>query len=168
MLALVMGLPPGTEAFISGESSGNWIANAFKDFFWWTAQQMIGAATELYNTMADWATELIGDVFHSLSSATAVFQDNANKTITELLNLDEAGHEELPPEWNKRKADPETEMIALRNWISMLKWALIGYAAFAEILILILGFIVARNRRLAKEEWKAEKEERSKEDEEKF
>ena len=114
--------------------------------------------------MADWTTELIGDVFHSLSSATTVFQDNANKTITKLLNLDEAGHEELPssmrflisimeagplpPEWHFAPANPETEMNQLRYWISIINWGIIGYIIIAAILIAWFGFIVARNRRL--------------------
>ena len=164
LFALMLASPPGAQAFISGESIGNWIVNAFKDFFWWIINGMMGAATSLYNTMADWASELIGDVFHSLSSATTVFQDNANKTITKLLNLDEPGHEELPssmrflisimeagplpPEWYFTQANPETEANHLRYWISIIKWGLVIYIIIAAILIAWFGFIVARNRRL--------------------
>ena len=87
----------GAEAIISAESIGNWFTNAIKNFFLWIWDGTLGVINSIYHAMAEWATELARDVFHSLSSATSVFQENANKTITKLLNLDEEGHEELPP-----------------------------------------------------------------------
>ena len=154
----------GAQAFISGESVGNWFVNAITNFFWWIINGITGAITALGNTMKDWVTELVGDVFHSLSSATTTFQDNAKKTVTELLNLDEGDHEKLPssmrflisimeagplpPEWYFARADPETEVNHLRKWISIIKWGLLIYIAIATILIVVCGIIVARNRAL--------------------
>ena len=136
----------GAQAFISGESVGNWFVNALKNFGQWIIDGIMGEVSSLYNTMADWISELIGDVFHSLSSATTVFQDNANKTITNLLNLDEGDHEKLPssmrylisimeagplpPEWYFAKANPETEMNHLRYWISIIKHGLLLTSPF--------------------------------------
>ena len=154
----------GAEAIISAESIGNWFTNAIKNFFLWIWDGILGAINSISQAMADWATELARDVFHSLSSATSVFQENANKTITKLLNLDNEGHEELPPtmrflisimeagplppEWYFAKANPVAEVNHLRYWISIIKWGLITYIAISMILIAWFGIINYRNIRL--------------------
>ena len=69
----------GAEALISAESIGNWFTNAIKNFFLWIWDSILGAAKSVYHGIANWATELAKDIFHSLSSATSVSQENANK-----------------------------------------------------------------------------------------
>ena len=154
----------GAEAIISAESIGNWFTNAIKNFFLWIWDGILGAINSISQAMADWATELARDVFHSLSSATSVFQENANKTITKLLNLDNEGHEELPPtmrflisimeagplppEWYVAKANPVEEVNHLRYWIWIIKWGIITNVAISIILIAWFGVIARRNKQL--------------------
>ena len=154
----------GAEALISAESIGNWFTNAIKNFFLWIWDSILGAAKSVYHGIANWATELAKDIFHSLSSATSVFQENANKTISKLLNLDEEGHEELPPvmrflisimeagplppEWYVAKANPVEEVNHLRYWIWIIKWGLITYILIATILIAWFGVITRKNKQL--------------------
>ena len=153
----------GAEAIISAESIGNWFTNAIKNFFLWIWDGILGAINPTSQAITDWATELARDVFHSLSSATSVFQENANKTISKLLNLDK-GHEELPPvmrflisimeagplppESYVGKANPVEEVNHLRYWIWIIKWGLITYIAISIILIAWFGIINYRNKRL--------------------
>ena len=164
LFALTMASQVGSaQAFISAKSIGNWFVNAIKNFFLWIWNGIIGAVTWLYNALADWATDLAGDVFHSLSSSTTVFQENANKAITKLLKLDEGRGEipasmrfmmgimeagPLPPEWYFSKANPEAEVNHMRYWISNIKWGLIVYIVIAMMLIICFGIIHIRNRRL--------------------
>ena len=149
-----------TEAFISAESIGNWFLNALTNAATSILNAIKDLATSIFNAIKDLALELINDVFHSLSSASSTFKDNANK----LLNVGQEGKEHLPssmefligimetgpmpPEWYFAKANPETEVNHLRYWISIIKWGFIIYMCLSMILIAWFGLIVARNRRL--------------------
>ena len=165
LFALTLAYSVGrAEAFITAESIGNWFTNAIKNFFLWIWDGILGVINSIYQAMANWAAELARDVFHSLSSATSVFQENADKTITKLLNLDEEGHEglpptmrflisimeagRLPPEWYFARVNPVAEVNHLRYWISIIRWGLIIYIVISMILIAWFGIIASRNNRL--------------------
>ena len=123
------------EAFISGETIGNWFINALKDFAWWIVGGLQSLGESLGNRMKNWVSDLIGNVFHSLSSATTVFKGNANITITRLLNpgeeenglpqsmkfligIMEAGP--LPMESYYIRVELEKEMDHLKDWVSIM------------------------------------------------
>ena len=153
------------QAFISGETIGNWIVNALKNFAMWIINGLKHVALSLVNAVRNWVTDLIRDVSHSLSSSTKVFKDNANTTITNMLSqgedfklpasmrflidIMEAGP--LPLEWHYQRAELEKEMDHMKSWVSRTQWGLLGYITLCLMLIVSFCIIIHKNRKIVSE-----------------
>ena len=152
----------GAQAFISGETIGNWFVNALKNFAWWIINGIKNLALSLVAAVRIWVSDLIRDVSHSLSSATTAFKDNANATITKMLRqgedfelpesmrflMDIMETGPLPIEWHYQRAELEKEVDHMKYWVSIMQWGLLGYVALCLMLIVCFSGIIHKNRKI--------------------